>query len=150
ETLITIPMFAGVADGLRAGTRLRQVIVGGLADWMPLPLSLVMGLRERGQLRKAGRSFLPLRRLLADAPPPGFTPADMAPGSLAVLLYSGGTTGAAKGIMLSHCACVANAHQLRAWGSLSPDDRILAVLPLFHGYGMSVNMNAALLAGASI
>jgi len=150
ETLITIPLFAAAAAALRERTRVQRVVVGGLADWMPLPLRLAIGLRERMQLRTAGGPFVPLRNLLAAPPPPGFAPADMPPGSLAVLLYSGGTTGAAKGIMLSHCACVANAHQLRAWAGLSADDRVLAVLPLFHGYGMSVNMNAALLAGGAI
>ena len=69
---------------------------------------------------------------------------------MAVLIYSGGTTGVAKGIMLSHYALVANAHQLQAWVNLDAEGRMLAVLPLFHGFGMSVTMNAPLLAGAEI
>ena len=71
-------------------------------------------------------------------------------GSLAVLIYSGGTTGVAKGIMLSHDALVANTYQLRAWVSLDAQGRMLAVLPMFHGFGMSVTMNAPLLAGGEI
>ena len=45
---------------------------------------------------------------------------------------------------------VANAHQLQAWVSMGPEERMLAVLPLFHGFGMSVTMNAPLLVGAEI
>ncbi|HMQ31641.1 MAG TPA: long-chain fatty acid--CoA ligase [Chloroflexaceae bacterium] len=151
ETLVTIPLFAATAAGLRERTPVRRLILARLADHLPLPLSLAMGLREARQLGGLPSPRpLELRALLASPPGKGFAPSQSDPGSLAVLLYSGGTTGAAKGIMLSHAACVANAHQIRAWGHLQPDDRILAVLPLFHGYGMSVNMNAALLAGGEI
>jgi long-chain acyl-CoA synthetase len=73
------------------------------------------------------------------------------PDDLACLIYSGGTTGVAKGIMLSHFNLVANAHQISAWGRLSAEEgRILAVLPLFHGFGMSVTMNSAILVGGEI
>lgn len=67
-----------------------------------------------------------------------------------MLIYSGGTTGTAKGVMLSHYALVANAYQLRAWVELDAKGRMLAVLPLFHGFGMSVTMNGPLLAGGEI
>jgi long-chain acyl-CoA synthetase len=151
ELLITIPLFAGLAQALRERTAVRRVVVARLADYLPLPLRILMGLREARQLSQLrGERPLELRALLASSPPPGFAPAPVDPGSLAVLLYSGGTTGAAKGVMLSHTACVANAHQLRAWGRLGPSDKVLAVLPLFHGYGMSVNMNAAILAGGTM
>jgi long-chain acyl-CoA synthetase len=151
ETLITIPLFAATAAGLRERSPVRRLIVARLADYLPLLLRLPMAMREMRQLSAAkGARPLELRALLAANPPPGFTPAAADPDALAVLLYSGGTTGAAKGIMLSHAACLANAHQLRAWGQLEASDRVLAVLPLFHGYGMSVNMNAALLAGGTI
>jgi long-chain acyl-CoA synthetase len=127
------------------------VLAARLADWMPWPLSLAMGLRERGQRREAPAvETVDFKRLIAAPPPPGWRPAEVDPDSLAVLLYSGGTTGVAKGIALSHFACLANAHQICAWGRLRPVDRILAVLPLFHGYGMSANMNAPLLAGGAI
>lgn len=151
ETLITIPLFAAMAAELRTTTALRRLVVARLADYLPLPLNLAMGLREGRQLSTVPSPRpLELRALLASPPGNGFRPAPVDPGGLAVLLYSGGTTGAAKGIMLSHAACVANAHQLKAWGRLQADNRILAVLPLFHGYGMSVTMNAALLAGGEI
>jgi long-chain acyl-CoA synthetase len=148
QTLVTIPLFLPTAAELRERAGLRQIIAAHLADWMPLPIRLAMQLREWRQQR-AARSGAPidLATMIAQPPPPDWRPAPADPDGLAVLIYSGGTTGVAKGIMLSHFACMANAHQIRAWGQLRPSDRILTVLPLFHGYGMSANMNAALLAG---
>jgi long-chain acyl-CoA synthetase len=151
ETLVTIPLFLTTVAELRQRAGLRRIIAARLADWMPFPLSLAMRLREWRQER-AGRAAAPidLATMIAQPPPPDWRPVPVDPDGLAVLLYSGGTTGVAKGIRLSHFACMANAHQIRAWGRLRPSDRIVAVLPLFHGYGMSANMNAQLLAGAEI
>ena len=67
----------------------------------------------------------------------------------ALLIYTGGTTGKPKGVMLSHYALVANATQGVAWVQMGNKDRLLAVLPIFHGFGMSVCMNAPLISGAS-
>ncbi len=154
ETLIAIPMFLEDVAALQKVSGLKRVIVSPLADFMPAPVSWVMAFRERGQ-RRAGEAAglsgtLKFMDLAGKAAPADFRPAPVEPEDLAVLLYSGGTTGVAKGIMLSHFACVANAHQIRTWGQLSAQDRLLSVLPLFHGYGMSVNMNGALLGGGEI
>lgn len=63
---------------------------------------------------------------------------------LAVLPYSSGTTGVPKGVMLTHHNLVANVDQSRAIITLVPEDRVLAVLPFFHIYGMTVLLNLAL------
>ncbi|MDM7489348.1 AMP-binding protein [Rhodococcus sp. CSLK01-03] len=63
---------------------------------------------------------------------------------LAVLPYSSGTTGHPKGVMLSHRNLVANVCQLDLLLGVSSADRVLAVLPLFHIYGMTVLLNSAL------
>lgn len=151
ETLITIPMFVEKVAEIARETPLRRLIYSRLGDFMPFPLSLVMRFRENGQLKApvGGLGYLNFNQLTAtDAG--GFQPAHADADDLAVMLYSGGTTGVAKGIMLSHFNCVSNAFQLKAWGQLRSSDRLLAVLPLFHGYGMSVNMNTTLLAGGEI
>jgi long-chain acyl-CoA synthetase len=151
ETLITIPLFVETISGIVRDTQLQRLIYSRLGDFMPFPLSLVMRFRENSQLKAplGGLGYLNFRQLLATEAG-GFKPAQANPDDLAVMLYSGGTTGVAKGIMLSHFNCVSNAHQLKAWGHLKPSDRLLAVLPFFHGYGMSVNMNTTLLAGGEI
>lgn len=69
---------------------------------------------------------------------------------LAVLPYSSGTTGLPKGVMLTHRNLVANLEQSRPMVGIIPDDRILAVLPFFHIYGMNVLMNGGLLHRAPV
>lgn len=69
---------------------------------------------------------------------------------VAVLPYSSGTTGVPKGVMLSHRNLVANVHQCRVGIRLARDDRVLAVLPFFHIYGMTVLLNLALRQRASL
>lgn len=151
ETLITIPLFLEKIAQLREQTPLERVISAPLADFMPLPLRLLMKAREWWQSASAnGAHDLDFKTLVEASPPADFRPADVDPHALAVLLYSGGTTGVAKGIMLSHFNCVANAQQIAAWGQLDETAKLLSVLPLFHGYGMSVNMNACLLAGGEM
>ena len=84
-----------------------------------------------------------LRDLLAQqATPPqvSFDPAT----HVAVLPYSSGTTGKAKGVMLSHTNLVANVQQCRPVLDVEQDDRVLALLPFFHIYGMTVLLNIAL------
>ncbi|MFE4498864.1 AMP-binding protein [Rhodococcus sp. NPDC056743] len=92
---------------------------------------------------------LSLRDLLgegAQAPDVSFDPATQ----LAVLPYSSGTTGRPKGVMLTHRNLVANVCQIMPRMGIGADDKILAVLPFFHIYGMTVLLNAALYARASL
>ncbi len=84
-----------------------------------------------------------LRELLAEgrtAPAVSFDPDT----HIAVLPYSSGTTGRPKGVMLSHRNLVANVAQCRVSIGLEKGDRVLAVLPFFHIYGMTVLLNFAI------
>ncbi|AHH18467.1 putative fatty-acid--CoA ligase [Nocardia nova SH22a] len=76
----------------------------------------------------------------------GDVPAVVAdPGShLAALSYASGTTGPARGVMLTHRNLVANVCQIEEMMRLDRHDRVPAVLPFSHGYGMTVLLNAAL------
>ncbi len=69
---------------------------------------------------------------------------------VAVLPYSSGTTGIPKGVMLTHRNLVANVQQSRSNIDLHETDRVLAVLPFFHIYGMTVLLNLALRQRASL
>ncbi|MCX6469065.1 MAG: 4-coumarate--CoA ligase family protein [Corynebacteriales bacterium] len=80
------------------------------------------------------------------APEVSFDPAT----HLAVLPYSSGTTANPKGVMLTHRNLVSNVCQIRPLQGMTADDAILAVLPFFHIYGMTVLLNAALHARASL
>jgi long-chain acyl-CoA synthetase len=65
----------------------------------------------------------------------------------AAILFSGGTTGLPKGIVLSNRNFIAQGLQSAAWCGLGEKDAILAILPIFHGFGLGVCVNAAFMAG---
>jgi long-chain acyl-CoA synthetase len=151
EVLITIPLFLDKVAPLKGDTPLKQIVCSRLADFLPFPLNLVQGFREWRLIRRAGGAGLvDFKDLLQQAVPPDWCPEPVPIDEMAVVIYSGGTTGIAKGIMLSQFNLVSNAHQVIAWANLTDEQGVLAVLPLFHGFGMSVTMNAALLAGGDI
>ena len=80
------------------------------------------------------------------APDVSFAPSS----HLAVLPYSSGTTGNPKGVRLTHRNLVANVAQIRPLHGMVADDVVIAVLPFFHIYGMTVLLNAALHARARL
>ncbi len=70
---------------------------------------------------------------------------------LALLLYTGGTTGAPKGAMLTHRNIVANTIQFAEWYAFEPgQETCISVLPMFHSGGMSGAMNIPLYSGATL
>ncbi|MFE0649339.1 AMP-binding protein [Streptomyces sp. NPDC059534] len=69
---------------------------------------------------------------------------------VAALPYSSGTTGVPKGVMLTHTSIATNLAQLDPFVPMGPGDRILAVLPFFHIYGLTALMNAPLRRGATV
>jgi acyl-CoA synthetase (AMP-forming)/AMP-acid ligase II len=93
-----------------------------------------------------GQSFGELMASGAARPTVDLDPAS----ALAVLPYSSGTTGLAKGVMLTHRNIVVNLEQIRVGWRLTEDDVIVGALPFFHIYGFTIIMNSALLAGATI
>ncbi|MFJ6431702.1 4-coumarate--CoA ligase family protein [Streptomyces sp. NPDC091416] len=88
-----------------------------------------------------------LDMLASTAPEPEI---DFGPDDVAVLPYSSGTTGAPKGVMLTHRSIGTNLEQLRPFIPMEPGHSILAVLPFFHIYGLTALMNVPLRCGATV
>ncbi|MBL0123843.1 MAG: AMP-binding protein [Betaproteobacteria bacterium] len=65
----------------------------------------------------------------------------------AAILFSGGTTGVPKGIVLSNRNFIAEGMGVATWGGVRDGDSILAILPIFHGFGLAVCINSAFMAG---
>ncbi|MCF6247566.1 MAG: AMP-binding protein, partial [Desulfobacula sp.] len=84
---------------------------------------------------------------LMDTRFPSAQKAEMGPEDTAVILYSGGTTGTPKGIRLSNMNFISQGMMVAAWGDLNENDAILAILPIFHGFGLGVCVNAAFMGG---
>jgi long-chain acyl-CoA synthetase len=142
-----------VLEKLRDGNPLKTLVVCPMADILPFPKDVLYRALKRGE-----QADVP-----ADAAHVGFAelvdndgsfdpPAVDALRDVAVLQYTGGTTGTPKGAMLSHANLVANVRQCMAW---FPDfkpgqERALAVLPFFHVFAMTVVMNLSIAVGAEI
>jgi long-chain acyl-CoA synthetase len=75
---------------------------------------------------------------------------DRAADDTAVILYTSGTTGKPKGAQLTHANLAINADVSKQLFALGPDDVILGALPLFHAFGQTCGLNAAVSAGASL
>jgi long-chain acyl-CoA synthetase len=88
-------------------------------------------------------------RLLAGAEP-DYEVVERAADDTAVILYTSGTTGKPKGAQLTHSNLAINADVSKALFSIGPDDVILGALPLFHAFGQTCGLNAAVSAGASL
>jgi long-chain acyl-CoA synthetase len=72
------------------------------------------------------------------------------PQSMALLMYTSGTTGRPKGVMLTQANLAANAAAIAAEHALTPADRVLGVLPLYHINAFAVTMLAPLASGGSV
>ncbi len=138
-----------VAPRLSDAARDRILVTTRICDYLPPLLGFLQGLREKSpSLPKGALPFSGLLAVGRGAVLPGPVPAD----EVAVLQYTGGTTGVPKAAMLSHRNLVANAMQSEAWlPSYRPgEERVLAVLPFFHVFGMSVALNLGVRTGAEI
>jgi long-chain acyl-CoA synthetase len=71
----------------------------------------------------------------------------MEPNDCAIILYTGGTTGTPKAVQLSNLNLIAEGTQVIAWGNLNHNQSVLAILPIFHVFGLCICVNAAFMTG---
>jgi len=139
--------------GMLHRTGVEHVVVTSIPDYLPFPLSLLapLKLKRTGQYVKVPREknvhfFKEIIRDNEPRPPKVEYPFE----HLALLQYTGGTTGVSKGAMLTHRNISANAQQCSAWFPFIEPGRevLLACLPYFHSFGMTVSMLWPVHAGA--
>ncbi len=110
----------------------------------------VKSLREsREKLEGVARNTKPWKSLLKFAPLDTRYPRPTAQ-DLALLLYTSGTTGAPKGVMLTHRNLEANARMGEEWIQPGNDEVIYSVLPLFHAYGMTLGLSISMICQARL
>ncbi len=134
-------------------TRLKAIIVGKMADILPFPKKLLFPLlkaREIARVPDDGRHIW-FADLIANGGG-GVPPAPDPYHDIAALQYTGGTTGVPKGAALTHRNLQVNAEQMVAWypGAEPGAERMVALLPLFHVFGLTCAMSFALCVGAEI
>ncbi len=157
ETLVALDLFYPRIAAVYERTPLKRIIVTRLCDFFPLSLRLLYPIKARlsGRWVKVGKQpptqdFVTLlRSVRASLNGEGDVSPRPRPDDLALLQYTGGTTGLSKGVMLTHRNLVVNAQQCRAW---MPDfaegkEIFLGVTPYFHSYGLSTTLHLAVMGG---
>jgi long-chain acyl-CoA synthetase len=144
EVVVCLDVVYQRVKALRERLGIREVIVTSVLDELPAVKRLLAPYTRRGKQASAGvgrdepvRRWRDLLRQGREEAPEA--PVDAA-ADLALLQYTGGTTGVAKGVMLSHANLAANVEQVRAWfPDADPGHEVMmAVLPFFHVYGLTV------------
>ena len=143
------PKVAALLDG----TCLERVVVCPMRDILPPVKSLMFQVLKRSELADIPDDLrhVPFSRLVGGGRFSGADTTDPLT-DLAVLQYTGGTTGVPKGAMLTHANLTANVEQIRCVldGAALRDERMLCVLPFFHVFAMTVAMNFGIAAGAEL
>jgi long-chain acyl-CoA synthetase len=158
ELMVTLDLkllFDKVEALLAAGT-LKRAIVASFPALLPGAKSVLFKLFKGKDLGRPEKSPV-AAKLVADAsvmdhaPDPRPIPVDP-DNDIAVLQYTGGTTGTPKGAMLTHSNIAINCQQSAAWAvNLAPgQERALAALPFFHVFAMTAVMNFAVSQGAEL
>jgi long-chain acyl-CoA synthetase len=139
-------LFASRLEALRPKLPTKNYVVTGIPDYLRFPLNWLapLKLRKQGLVAKVSpapgvHDFKSLLERSSPAPPPRTFGMD----DLALLQYTGGTTGVSKGAMLTHRNLSANVQQLVSWFPTleAATDTWLTCLPLFHVFGMTCSMN---------
>jgi long-chain acyl-CoA synthetase len=156
EALIVLDHLYPKARSVLPKTRIHLVIATSLKEYLPFPLKYLYPLKAWREKRFTavpydGKSLFNFSELIGSAPS-SFLPCGAEPGGLALLQYTGGTTGKPKGAMLTHANILANVLQLVAWfpGMRRAGERFLGVLPFFHVFGMTVAMNMPVYTGCAM
>jgi len=135
---------------LKAKTGIKEVISCHIRDFLPFPLKQIFPFVKK-ELHRATdpsegvRDFLDV--LQSGAPEPPKT--EVAFDDLAMLMYTGGTTGVSKGVMLTHANISINVQQLKCWlwNAREGNETVIGVLPFFHAAGLTAGMNHCIYRG---
>ena len=150
-TVITLDQFYHKIEAIRNNTNIVNVIIASIRDELSQPLKTGYMLTEGRKIRKIPddapvirwQKFLNLSKSCFWR-----YKVERKPEDPAVILYSGGTTGTTKGIVLTNLNFNALSQQVIATNPMfRPGDRMLAAMPIFHGFGLGVCIHTMLTQG---
>ncbi len=155
KAIITLDEVGGVnfyqrVLNVKDKTPIEHIIVTNIGDFLPSIKAILGRLLGKVPKKKKIPGTYDLMEILKNYPPE-YEKVDVDPiNDLALLQYTGGTTGVPKGAMLTHTNLLHNAFGVKAWGPVTENDMMMGVLPFFHIYGMTVSLLTTLVSGATI
>jgi long-chain acyl-CoA synthetase len=162
KAIVILENFAGVLQQVLAAVPTKKVVVASVGDMLGFAKALIVNYVVR-RVRKAVPPFeLPgavrFNDALAQGRGQSFRPVQVGPDDIAVLQYTGGTTGVSKGAELLHRNLVANILQAEAWyqpalKKIPAGEQVVTIcaLPIYHIFGFNTNMMLAMrMGGANI
>ncbi len=130
-------------------TELTTIITTSVRDYLPPILRLLSPLKGVKSYPCPGAQDM--KKLLSKYPGQPRPVEIASKNDVALLQYTGGTTGIPKGAMLTHFNLVVNVAQVKEWGQLRPGvDTHLSALPFFHIFGMTTGMNSPIYTGSTM
>ena len=156
-TIVCLDLVWPRVQEVKPETKLKRVIVTRLSDYLPVPKNWLFQLKsklagESVSVNYGGDTYSFVSLLKKSSPEP-MEPVFESADDIALLQYTGGTTGLAKGAMLTHRNLVANCCQAEAWlykAKRTEPQSFVGALPFFHVYGMTTVMNLGMKMAAKI
>ena len=151
-TTMIVPDLASIYDKVAEIAGLKRIIVCPFARILPSVKGLAFALLKRRLLTRPSydNRIIPYHRIVAGNARP--TAVQIEPSEVAVLQYTGGTTGRPKGAMLTHANLSINAQQATNHmpSMRMGEERLMAVLPFFHVFAMTSVLNGGILIGSEL
>ena len=153
ETLVVLDLLYPALEKVMGELGLKRTIVTGVKDYMPTVKRILGSLLGKvpSYNVEMGADMHHFLDLIKEYPPSPEPVEVDAKEDLALLQYTGGTTGIPKGAMLTHYNLVSNALMCNAWLDAQEGEEVqINVLPLYHIFGMTVTMNNAIASAGSM
>jgi long-chain acyl-CoA synthetase len=152
--IVTLDLLYPKVSKMKALTKIKHIIVTSIKDYLPFPKNLLYPFVQKKQnqlvvkVEHQGDTHL-FKQIIHVAKPdvdiPDFNPSE----DIALLQYTGGTTGFPKGVILTHENIIANTKMCATWmyKCRRGEESVLGILPFFHVYGLTTVMNLSVMQG---
>jgi long-chain acyl-CoA synthetase len=155
EIMLVMSNFYNLVKGVQPRTKIKSLVVTNIKETLPSVLSCLFTLTQekKGGFRvQLAENDVWMQDLINRYQPKDRPKVEVVADDVALLQYSGGTTGISKGAIALHRNLVANAMQIRSWivNATDGQEMVLMAIPLFHVYGMVAGLLFAIRAGAGM
>lgn len=151
KALITLDLLGNRMIDLRPKTKIEQIVITSIGDYLPFPKNLLFPLvgKKKGLAADVKTADTVYRwKSILNQTDPKKPQVRLSFEDVAMYQYTGGTTGVSKGVMLTHGNLSKQVQHISAWfPSFGSDEIMLGALPFFHVFGLSTAMNLAIFLG---